>query len=38
VSASAVRIISGEKSRTKRILVIGITAAQARSLIGTAEA
>ncbi|HKQ87546.1 MAG TPA: DUF167 domain-containing protein, partial [Candidatus Acidoferrales bacterium] len=34
VPASAVKIIAGEKSRTKRVLVTGITRAQAQQLLG----
>ncbi|MGH9573133.1 MAG: DUF167 domain-containing protein [Candidatus Acidiferrales bacterium] len=38
VPASAVKIIAGEKSRTKRVLIVGITRAQAQQLLGAIEA
>lgn len=38
VPASAVKIIAGEKSRTKRVLVVGVTRAQAQQLLGGIEA
>jgi hypothetical protein len=38
VSASAVRIVAGEKSRTKRVLVKGVTGAQIQHLLGGIEA
>ena len=38
VPSSAVKIIAGEKSRTKRLLVTGITRAQAQQLLGGIEA
>jgi len=38
VPPSAVKIIAGEKSRTKRVLVTGITRAQAQQLLGGIEA
>jgi hypothetical protein len=34
VAVSAVRIVSGERSRTKRVEVRGVTAAQVRALTG----
>lgn len=33
VAPSAVRIVAGERSRTKRVSIAGVTAAQVRSLI-----
>jgi len=38
VPASAVKIIAGEKSRIKRVLIVGITRAQAQQLLGGIEA
>jgi uncharacterized protein (TIGR00251 family) len=38
VPVSAVRILSGEKSRTKRVLIEGVTAARTRQLLGGAKA
>ena len=38
VPVSAVRIVSGEKSRNKRVLVVGVTQAQVASLALAAEA
>jgi uncharacterized protein len=38
VSVSAVRIVGGEKSRNKRVLVVGVTPAQVASLALAAEA
>jgi uncharacterized protein (TIGR00251 family) len=38
VPVSAVRIVSGEKSRNKRVAVAGVTRAQVISLVATAEA
>ena len=38
VPASAVKIIAGEKSRTKRVMITGVTRAQARRLLGGVEA
>jgi uncharacterized protein (TIGR00251 family) len=38
VPASAVKIVAGEKSRTKRVLIEGITREQARKLTGAANA
>ncbi|HEY6466585.1 MAG TPA: DUF167 domain-containing protein [Candidatus Acidoferrales bacterium] len=38
VPASAVKIIAGEKSRTKRVLVVGVTRAQVQQLLGGIEA
>jgi uncharacterized protein (TIGR00251 family) len=37
VPVSAVRIVGGEKSRNKRVVVAGITRAQVNSLTATAE-
>lgn len=38
VPASAVKIIAGEKSRTKRLLIVGVTHAQVEQLLGRIEA
>jgi uncharacterized protein YggU (UPF0235/DUF167 family) len=38
VPASAVRIVAGEKNRTKRVLVKGVTSAQIQQLLGGIEA
>lgn len=38
VPPSAVKIIAGEKSRTKRVKIIGITQAHARQFLGGIEA
>jgi uncharacterized protein (TIGR00251 family) len=38
VPASAVKIVAGEKSRTKRVTVAGITRAEARRLLSGIEA
>jgi uncharacterized protein (TIGR00251 family) len=37
VGVSAVRIVAGEQSRTKRVAVAGVTAAQVRNLIEPTE-
>ncbi|HKM90194.1 MAG TPA: DUF167 domain-containing protein [Candidatus Acidoferrales bacterium] len=37
VPKSAVRIVSGERGRTKRVAVRGVTAAQVRALLRTDE-
>lgn|SRR5579872_2610302 len=37
VGVSAVRILAGEQSRTKRVAVAGVTAAQVRNLIEPTE-
>jgi uncharacterized protein (TIGR00251 family) len=37
VSASAVRILAGGKSRTKRVSIAGVTRAQILSLLGASE-
>jgi uncharacterized protein len=34
VPPSAVKIVAGEKSRTKRVMIIGITQAHARQFLG----
>lgn len=38
VPASAVKIIAGEKSRTKRVMITSVTRAQAQQLLGGIEA
>jgi len=38
VPASAVRIVAGEKSRTKRVRITGVTRAQAQQILGRIEA
>jgi len=37
VAVSAVRILAGEQSRTKRVAIAGVTAAQVRNLIEPTE-
>jgi hypothetical protein len=38
VPASAVKIIAGEKSRTKRVMITGVTRSEAHWLLGGIEA
>lgn len=38
VPASAVKIIAGEKSRTKRVLIVGVTRAQVQRIVSGIEA